>query len=527
MGRVGFGVGDGEVRQLFSDRIPEKYVELAKVLDLFVKEEDFKELYSPDMGRPSVPPVILIKVTLLQYLDNVSDRRAAGAARFDLRWMCVLNTPLKWDGFNYSDLSNFRERLAEAGKERELFDKLVAQLHEEGFIKSKKVRADSYTVLSQVQFLGDLELIYETCDKLLYALADHSSKTYNELGEELIKAFEKNHPPFAKSRETMKKRLKEYGEHAHRILETCRKNNLENLDEYQLLEQAFNEVYNLKEGGEVEVKDKIKRKMVSPHDPDAKVGKRGEKINPGYQAHICETIPGKNETPFIVTCMLNTADRPDYEALYEIAKDAKEKIDANELTTDMGYTSAKEIVLCRTIGVEIVGRVKSDTRGKEGFQRKDFKVNIKREVAFCPAGKRSIRVKRKGEGLDECLIFHFGKQCLDCPNYGLCTKSKEGRSLEIQVMLSPIIDKYRKKEKSVKYQKKLKRRCPVEGTISEAKRHGAGKARYRGLSKVEAQQLLTATAINIKRRVAAGLKLKQTGRTSLAHSRTPTLRPST
>jgi len=204
MGRVGFGVGDGEVRQLFSDRIPEKYVELAKVLDLFVKEEDFKELYSPNMGRPSVPPVILIKVTLLQYLDNVSDRRAAGAARFDLRWMCVLNTPLKWDGFNYSDLSNFRERLAEAGKERELFDKLVAQLHEEGFIKSKKVRADSYTVLSQVQFLGDLELIYETCDKLLYALADHSSKTYNELGEELIKAFEKNHPPFAKSRETMK-----------------------------------------------------------------------------------------------------------------------------------------------------------------------------------------------------------------------------------------------------------------------------------------------------------------------------------
>lgn len=263
------------MRQLFSDRIPKKYVELAKVLDRFVKEEDFKELYSPDMGRPSVPPVILIRVTLLQYLDNVSDRRAADAACFDLKWMYVLNTPLKWDGFNYSDLSNFRERLAEAGKEREIFDKLVAQLHEEGFIKSKKVRVDSYAVLAQVQFLGDLELIYETCDKLLYTLADHSSKTYNELGEELIKAFEKNHPPFAKSRETMKKRLKEYGKHAHRILETCRKNNLENLDERRLLEQAFNEVYNLKKGGEVEVKDKIKRKMVSPHDPDAKVGKRG------------------------------------------------------------------------------------------------------------------------------------------------------------------------------------------------------------------------------------------------------------
>ncbi|MBS7280063.1 MAG: hypothetical protein KIH09_09510 [Candidatus Freyarchaeota archaeon] len=54
--------------------------------------------------------------------------RAADAARFYLKWMYVLNTPLKWGGFNYSDLSNFRERMAEAGKEGELFDKLIAQL---------------------------------------------------------------------------------------------------------------------------------------------------------------------------------------------------------------------------------------------------------------------------------------------------------------------------------------------------------------------------------------------------------------
>ncbi|MBS7270633.1 MAG: transposase [Candidatus Freyarchaeota archaeon] len=64
------------MRQMFSDVIPEKYVELGKVLDRFVKEEDFEELYSPDMGRPSVSPVILVKVTILQYPDNVSDRKS-------------------------------------------------------------------------------------------------------------------------------------------------------------------------------------------------------------------------------------------------------------------------------------------------------------------------------------------------------------------------------------------------------------------------------------------------------------------
>ncbi|MBS7270635.1 MAG: transposase, partial [Candidatus Freyarchaeota archaeon] len=141
----------------------------------------------------------------------------------------------------------------------------------------------------------------------------------------------------------------------------------------------------------------------------------------------------------------------------------------------------------------------------------DFKVDVKKGVAVCPAGRRSVRVELRGEELDELAVFYFGKQCLGCPNYGLCTKSKDGRSLKIQVMPSPAIDKYRKKEKSVKYQKRINLRCPVEGTISKAKKHGAGKARYRGLSKVEAQQLRTAIAINVKRRVAAGLK--QTRRT--------------
>jgi len=108
-------------------------------------------------------------------------------------------------------------------------------------------------------------------------------------------------------------------------------------------------------------------------------------------------------------------------------------------------------------------------------------VDAKGGVAVRPAGKRSIKVERWGEGLDEVVEFRFGSQCLDCPNYGLCTKSKEGRSLKVQVALSSIIYEYRRKEKGVKYQKKLKLRCPVEVTVSEVKRHGAGKARYRGL----------------------------------------------
>ena len=64
------------------------YGQLAARGDQLVREEWFADLYS-DRGRPSVSPVLLTKVLLLMFHDNVSDRQAEERAP----WAWALTRP--------------------------------------------------------------------------------------------------------------------------------------------------------------------------------------------------------------------------------------------------------------------------------------------------------------------------------------------------------------------------------------------------------------------------------------------------
>ena len=46
----------------------------------------FDDLFPSGRGRPSVPPEVMAAVIVLQTLHGLSDREAAEAVTFDLRW---------------------------------------------------------------------------------------------------------------------------------------------------------------------------------------------------------------------------------------------------------------------------------------------------------------------------------------------------------------------------------------------------------------------------------------------------------
>ena len=48
--------------------------------------EMFEDLFPSGRGRPSVPPDVVAAVIVLQTLHGLSDREAAEAVTFDLRW---------------------------------------------------------------------------------------------------------------------------------------------------------------------------------------------------------------------------------------------------------------------------------------------------------------------------------------------------------------------------------------------------------------------------------------------------------
>jgi transposase len=78
-------------------------------------------------------------------------------------WKYALHLPLAYAGFDFSVLSEFRDRLLEHQAERHIFDRLVEAFHATGLIKERgKQRSDSMAMLTKVRRLSRLELVVES-----------------------------------------------------------------------------------------------------------------------------------------------------------------------------------------------------------------------------------------------------------------------------------------------------------------------------------------------------------------------------
>ena len=67
--------------------------------------------YSANIGRTAIEPVLLLGVSLLQYLDGVPDRGAVELLRYHAGWNFALNRQLGEELFHPTTLSKFRDRL--------------------------------------------------------------------------------------------------------------------------------------------------------------------------------------------------------------------------------------------------------------------------------------------------------------------------------------------------------------------------------------------------------------------------------
>src|SRR5918911_3292789 len=107
------------------------------------RDEDFSRFY-PARGQPGLAPWRLALVTVLQFLEDLSDRRAADAVRSRIDWKYALGLELTDPGFDFSALSEFRARLIAGGSEKLLLDKMLQRLRARGLVKARgRQRTDS------------------------------------------------------------------------------------------------------------------------------------------------------------------------------------------------------------------------------------------------------------------------------------------------------------------------------------------------------------------------------------------------
>src|SRR5437764_12001557 len=140
-------------------------------LGTILQDEDFTALF-PAWGPPGLPPWRLALVTIMQFRENLADRPAAAAVRARIDWKYLLSLELTDPGFDFSVLSEFRDRLLAGSAEELLLDKLLERCQVLGLLKARgQQRTDSTHVLAAIRVLNRLELVAETLRAALNAVA--------------------------------------------------------------------------------------------------------------------------------------------------------------------------------------------------------------------------------------------------------------------------------------------------------------------------------------------------------------------
>ena len=458
-------------------------------------DADFADMYET-LGRPPISPSQLACITILQSMYKVSDRAAVKASIRWRDWRIALGISPDYKGFDSTVLVRFRQRLLRNGRERELFAKVLNQIVELGLLKERrKLRVDATNLIANVAYLSRGDVIAEAIRIVVSDLAKRYPKLrrrgplhrlHEKYGEEVWVGLGGSG----------EQRLRRLGRDGFAVLELCEGREVSGR---ATLEQILHEHFILDEGDD-EPKVRPEKELdadriVTPHEPDVRVGKKRKKSWIGDKVHIVETAD-KGRTNFI-TEVLVTHPRVDDSTMIEpiVERVRSGPIKGATLLADGGYSSAGNTKVAAAEGIDLVSPPRPDT-SKVKVHASEFEFDFERQVARCPEGHTSNYWK-----LDErVIIIRFaGATCRSCPRWGECTTKKYGRSLSISKDYEQLVLD-RARAKTAAFAKLYKARCGVEGTFSElVHRCGLRRSRYRGAAKRELHAVLCATALNVVR----------------------------
>jgi len=131
--------------------------------------------YSAEDGRPAIEPLLLLGVSILQFLDGEPDRAALEMLRYHAGWNFALNRQLGDPAFHPTTLVNFRQRLLEHDLSAVGFQAILDGLVEARLVaRQTRQRLDSTQMFARVSRMSRLECVRET---LRLALQELESTT--------------------------------------------------------------------------------------------------------------------------------------------------------------------------------------------------------------------------------------------------------------------------------------------------------------------------------------------------------------
>lgn len=474
-------------------------------LSELIRDEDFRSLYTP-IGGPAISPALLALVTVFQMMEKLPDRLAAEAVVLRIDWKYALHLPLDYAGFHYTNLEHFRQRLIAHQAEYLVFDRLLSKLLDLGLIRRRgKQRTDSSHVLGLVARLSRLELVRETLRVSLEAIRKLDERWLERsVPEAILHKYLQRRNDFNLTEQQVASELRQTGADGwwwQRQLEIGPAE-WRQLPETQTLRTVWEQQFELDEHGDYGgPRSKLEghNLLSSPHEPEVRYRAKRGKPWLGYMGQLTETAEAKGDPNFITDVAVTDGHVDDTTALPDIqTRLAKRDLTPEQQIVDQNYLSGPLLAKSRQRGIELIGPIVA-APGPEGFKLDDFQYDWISRRATCPAGQTSApaTINRRRNGSFN-YQFRFGRVCAACPHRATCTPSTKGRTLNYPEHHAEV--KQRRAEmQTEEYRQLMKRRPPVEGTLSQLLRMGARRARYRGRVRVNLQVIFIAVAVNLRR----------------------------
>jgi transposase len=476
---------------------------LAEHGDRIVRDEDFADCYSPDTGRPSIPPSRLAKVLLLQYRTGASDEQAMEAVAWDLRWKIALGLPVDNAGWSPSTLTRYRARLLLNGKERLALEATLSLAEELGMLDAPAEQiVDSTPMLGAAATQDTVRLVRSGVKKLIDAVeaVDEEAARRLDAGLEFDYARPSEKPDCRwrekQERERMLTRVAEDAERALRAVE--RAAGLlgeERVGEAQaLLRELVGQDFDVDEEGVPRLHRGTRQdRILSVHDREMRHGRKSQHQRfDGYKLHAAAA---NAEQPLVTAVEVAPANEQDGPWAVALVEQQPEAHRPGRLLGDTAYGIGPVRAELAERGVEVLAPVPERPAGEGRLQKHDFQVDLEARTVTCPAGQvASTRTEPSGQ-----RRAGFSKPiCDQCPLRSSCLPPKGRR----QILLAPeedLLIAARQALDDPPTAEHLRRTRPrIERLLGLlAHRYGARKSRYIGAAKARLQALWAAALVNL------------------------------
>lgn len=371
---------DSMILRTIEELVPKDHLvrKMDACMDFSFIEDEVKDLYSP-IGRPSIPPIILFKLLIINKTFGINSmRKTCEECKVNLAYRWFLGISMEDKVPNYSTWSkNYERRYKDDEIFNKIFKRVLKQAIEYDFIDMESVFYDGthQKANANKRKCTDEEVEIET-------------KYYKEdLINEINNIREK---------------------HNQKPIKTLVNEELD-----------FNEVT-----GEEEIKRKTKHIKVSTTDPDSGHYHKGE--HEQCFAYTHNTCSDKNG--FVIAKITTPGNVHDSTSFHELREEVMKLEEAKNITfevLDAGYKTpaiTREIIEDKKVPLLPYTRPK----GQKGKLRKnEFTYNEEKDVYICPNNEELKYSTTDKNGYK--LYKSNSEKCQNCPLKEKCTKSKNNQ----------------------------------------------------------------------------------------------------